>query len=75
MPTYQIGGAGRKDGGQPVPVRSLTCERCGAALGSVTAVQPHAGMTKTAVCDLFPTARTLVESHEAECRSAVGPAA
>lgn len=67
MPTYQIGGADRVDAGQPVPIRSLTCEKCGAALGTVSAVQPHTGMTAATVCGVCPVARPGVERHEREC--------
>jgi hypothetical protein len=72
MPTYQIGGVGRADAWQPVPLRSLTCAKCGAALGTVSAVQPHAGMTAAIVCGVCPTARPGVERHEQECHVGTG---
>ena len=67
MPTYRIGGAGRGDAWQPVPLRPLTCEQCGAALGLVRAVQPHAGMAAATVCGLSAPAWPVVQLHEREC--------
>ena len=74
MPTYRIGDIDPAAKWQPVPRRPLTCEQCGAALASVGAIHPHAGMTAAAVCGVFPEARPAVEQHEVECRSVTGRA-
>ena len=67
MPTYRVSDVDRAAAWQPVPRRPLTCEQCGAALESVGAIHPHAGMTSTAVSGVFPEARPEVERHEVEC--------
>ena len=67
MPTYQVGETVRDGARRLVPLRPLTCEQCGAALGPITAVHAHAGMNAGAVCGVFPSARPRVERHEREC--------
>ena len=75
MPTYRVGDVIRGDAWRPVPRRPLLCELCGAALGFVGAVQPHAGMTAAVVGGVFSAARPVVERHEGECPAVQIPAA
>jgi len=67
MPTYRIGDVDPAATWRPVPHRPLTCVQCGALLGSVMAIHPHASMTATAVCGVFPEARPAVARHERDC--------